>query len=233
MATVKTSRNGGSIKNRVREIVGTGSAVQKRAVLTAIPDRETARVKVVIEGTSLLMWNILSEKARDSISGTSAEGGGKARKEDWPKTAYYMPDGKTPAALGVWFRKAMESGTRMLKKPRRSQVSLVVWIVENRVAILDANGKAVKLRCDEDANWVRQKGRMGGDGIPVPRYRAVADAGWRASFTVLIEDVSVVSPSFIPGLVDRAGMCGIGEGRPSKGSALGLGRFRLVSVESA
>jgi hypothetical protein len=201
-------------------------------MVSSIPPLTGAEMTVTVEFLTPLVIQRFSKKSRDQIiEKQTGTGKVKQREKRDPvaecKAALYVinPKRKIYAALACWFKHALVSALQTIDRGilNRSDVQRAVWIKGELLPLVDAKGRPAKWVMRED--MVRTQGPR---PTSMPRWRPEFPVGTRVEIPILIRDVNMVNPTQIPALLDRAGMGGVGEGRPQKCAHLGWGQFQVV-----
>lgn len=205
-------------------------------VRSSIPPLVGAEMSVTVEFITPLVIQRFGKKSRDSII-EKQTGTGKvsARQKRDPEAecrdALYVVNVKRRiyGALACWFKHAIVSALQTIDVGvlKRSDVQRALWVRGEVLPLVDAKGRPAKYVMRED--MVRTQGRI---KVAMPRWRPEFPVGTRVEVPILIRDIHMVDPTQVPALLDRAGMGGVGEGRPQKCASLGWGQFRVIASKT-
>ena len=196
------------------------------------PNFQTIRVGII--GTAPYVQNRFSMKARETIRGTQVAGSrakkGKARE---PKDFDALYEGAQYHGLPLYakksddpwhgipaaaFRNAMISACRMVGY-KMTMAKLSVFIIADG---FDTEDGTALVRITKGEPHYHEGYVRNATGVVDLRARPMWDGGWEASVTIKF-DGDQFAREDVANLLMRAGLGGVGEGRPDSKSSAGLG----------
>ena len=187
------------------------------------------RVQYCVLGSTPIILNRLAEKARHQLllpSGrkTVAEKATSLKHnpfEEFRSSPYILPDEEAPtllAHLSTAFKKAIASTALDLPGAKKTQLSRLMWVEGEKVAIYGI--PQLHMAITRSADQAR---------TPDVRTRCIVPE-WAARITVSFP-TPILKETVVSNLCAAAGMIqGVGDWRPEKGSGT-FGQFELVSED--
>lgn len=186
-----------------------------------IPPIELKKARITLQGTSPLLVNKFSEKAKREIEEKQQKTAKRAKSARDPKgeflaSLYTLPGKKGSYGVPIGgVKKAAVSACRFIDGLKMTQVKGSFHIVQMPGGLVPIKGS--KPVMDE------QICRVGpfGNKVAMPRYRARFDK-WELTFDVLYNP-HMISPSQMLNLYENAGFAvGLCEYRPEKDGSFGM-----------
>lgn len=186
------------------------------------------RLTMHLLGTTPMLHNCLSEKARQELLLPSPKVYGKARElklkhnplQEFRDSIYFNDDKKAPTLvehLSAAFRKAMQNAALDLPGTTKSEIGRMVWVEDDRIPIYGLP--------QLDMRIVRQAGM---NRTPDVRTRCYMHE-WAATITVNYMSPQLTAQS-VANLCAAAGMyIGVGDYRNEKGAG-NYGLWKIVSA---
>jgi hypothetical protein len=198
--------------------------IKKKTVSVKIPQLRTKTVKLTIMGTSPLLVNKFSEKAKREMAEKQAKTPKNAKaardpKAEFEASLYHMPGKKNVYGIPAsGIKNAIVSACRFVDGLPMSIATGAFHVHEDAGGLVALKGKPVL-----DERIVRI-GKFG-NKIATPRYRGRFDE-WSCAFKIEYNQ-NVISAEQLVHLLDNAGFSiGLCEHRPEKRGS--LGRFQVL-----
>lgn len=213
-----------------RKATKVGNAGTDVAVIDALVI-EQGRVRYAVLGSSPLLLNRMSEKAKRQLLYPSGRKNAAERAttlkhdplEEFQAAPYRLADGTAPTLLGVpsaAFKRAIASAALDMPGASKAQMGRLTWVPGDLVPIYGIPKLHMAI--------VRQAGM---DKTPDVRTRAIVPQ-WAATLEV-IYNKPLITELVVSRLLAAAGfIIGVGDGRQEKG-ALSYGLFELVAPTDA
>lgn len=190
-----------------------------------IPNVEQGVIEVRVIGSSPLICNRMSEKAKRELllpygRKTAADRAANLKHDpiaEYRASPYMQREGNTLIVTpGVMFKAAMGTAALDLPGTRKAQVGRLVYVENEQIEVYGIPELSMMITRSADINRT-----------PDVRTRAII-RDWACKFTVAFVE-PIVKQSDILRLLSAAGItAGIGDYRPEKGKGA-YGRFRIVS----
>lgn len=194
-----------------------------------VPEIQTNRIRVGIVGTSPLILNRMSQKARQELllpngRKTAAERASSLKHsplDEYRASPYTLAQEDAPAYLAVMasaFKKLMMTAALDLPGTRKAQIGRLVYVEDEYVPVFGVPELYMSIVRSADINHT-----------PDVRTRAIVPL-WAATITVRFV-VPLLTEQAIVNLLAAGGVtAGIGDFRPEKGAG-NYGQFRLSSPD--
>ena len=176
------------------------------------------RVEVVIEGAAPILFHRWSVEGVEEKS--KAAKGSKAKKTDDWESYLYRDNQSNICVPGEYFRQACIEAAKYRQDPRSPRKSAKDLYKAALISLTDlaSTGVAKPDYLDRRRVTVMRAG--------ITRTRPALNAGWRATFQLMIQTPEYISPQMLNSVIADAGrLVGIGDFRPS------YGRFNVVGFE--
>lgn len=199
----------------------------------SIPKSLLSSLKVTVRGTSPLVTNQFSQRAKDAIQDKQGQKAKKMRgardpELEFEQSKYLLSNGECGFPVGAIAR-AFQSASVDVMPRNKSKIARNVRFFGNGysdegIELIQICGAKPKMRTD----MVRLAGASRTADL---RYRAGFDPGWEAEFEIQWSEEAYTLDQMMQ-LINIAGQSiGICEGRPENSISLGWGTFRVTDAQ--
>ena len=201
----------------------------KKAVTISLERLDVDTAEISIVGTSPLIVNAWSERAKEQIRQKQQTRTRTTQRElkdpeqDFEDSRYQFADGSGDGFPTLAFQRATVEAARMFPDVSMVELKQKLYFVADGVG---TRGEPLtRLHASEPR--IREDTVRIGNGIADLRYRAEYEK-WSCQLTVQFMPIQIDYPSILA-LVDAGGMGGIGEWRPVHNGI--FGRYQVVEEE--